>query len=162
MKKIAGLVDRISQFLRIIAGILLVFIMSITCLDVIGNFFGHPILGVEELVSILASITMAFVLPIAHKKKAHIGIDILYRRMGQTFKTFDDIFVSLISGALFLAATVQCFKYANDLKRVGEVTSTLQIPKYILLYGVSMGCGVLFLVILCEIGEFIDSYVRKK
>ncbi len=86
MNKFITFVDKISSFLRIVAGVLLVFIMSITCADVIGNFFGHPILGVEELVSVLASITIAFVLPIAHKNKAHIGIDILYRRMGPGFK----------------------------------------------------------------------------
>ncbi len=154
--------NTICVFLRAVAGFFLVFIMSITCIDVVGNFFGHPILGVEELVSIVASITIAFVLPIAHKKKAHIGIDIMYRRMGTTFKMWDDLVVSILSGFLFFLATIECFNYAEELRNVGEVTSTLQIPKYIVLYGVSVGCFVLFLVIAVEVMSDLVRIVEKR
>jgi TRAP-type C4-dicarboxylate transport system permease small subunit len=150
MKYLIFFVEVTSSILQRVAGALLVFIMLLTCVDVVGNGFGHPILGVEEIISIMAAIMVAFVLPVAHKKKAHIGIDILYRRLSNRFRKWDDILVCFLSGVLFFLAGWQCFDYAKELKAAGEVTSTLQIPVYILLYGVSFGCWVLFFTIFVE------------
>lgn len=159
MKNIINFIDHVEKILSVLAGGLLVFIMMLTCIDVIGNAFGHPILGVEELTSVCAAITIAFVLPLAHKNRAHIGIDILYRRMGKDFKRFDDIFVTILNTVLFFLLSWQSYKYAMELKEVGEVTSTLEIPKYLILYGVFLGCSVVFLVCLKEVFFLLQ---RKK
>ncbi len=159
MKYFISLVNNLSRILQIIAGVILVGIMVITCMDVVGNAFGHPILGVEELVSIMAAITMAFVLPAAHKNRVHIGIDILYSRLGEKFKKLDDLFVCILSGILFFLASWKSLEYAHQLKQAGEVTSTLQIPVYWMLYGVSLGCIVLFFVI---VAEFIGLISKRK
>ncbi len=141
----------IQRLLLIIAGILLVGMMVLTSADVVGNSFSHPILGVEEMVSVMAAITIAFVLPTAHKKRAHIAIDILYRRLSPPLQKINDLLVSSLSAILFFLASKECFSYAAELKKAGEVSSTLQIPLYIILYCISLGCIVVFAIILLEV-----------
>ncbi len=157
MRKVVDIIDLLVNVLSIIAGICLIFIMLITCIDVLGNAFGHPLLGVEELTSVGAAITIAFVLPLAHKNRAHIGIDFLYKRMGTKFKKIDDIIVSILNSILFFSISWQSYKYAIALKNAGEVTATLQIPKYFFLYGVFLGCSVVFLLCLKEFLTIIRS-----
>lgn len=157
MKKITDIIELLVTILSVVAGVLLVLIMIITSIDVLGNAFGHPILGVEELTSVGAAITIAFVLPLAHKNRAHIGIDILYRRMGKGFKKFDDIFVAILNSILFFFISWQSYNYAIELKNAGEVTATLEIPKYLFLYGVFLGCLVVFLVSLKEVITIIRT-----
>jgi len=151
MEWLEKIIYGLEKLLLGIAGVLLIGMMALTSADVVGNTFSHPILGTEELVSVMAAITIAFVLPAAHHKKAHIGIDIFYRRLSPFMKKINDLFVSILSGILFFLAFKECLSYASQLKAAGEVSSTLQIPLYIILYCISFGCLVVFGIILLEI-----------
>ena len=144
------IIFRISDLLRIVAGIMLVGSMLISCTDVAGSFFGHPLLGSEEVVGLLASLIIAFALPISHTEKAHIGVDLLYLRFPKRIKKIDDIFISLVSTFFFLVAAWESYTYGNTLREVGRVSSTLQIPLCYMVYGLSFACLILALVIFLE------------
>ncbi len=139
-----------ADVLQRLAGILLVGMMLLTCLDVVGNMFGHPILGTEELVSLMAAMLLAFVLPSAHLKKAHIGIDLLYARLTRRQRKINDLFIGSLSFFFFVLAAWQCFTYAGELKVTGEVSSTLELPLYYVLYAIAMACFILAMAILTE------------
>jgi len=124
--------------------------MLLTCLDVVGNVFGHPILGTEELVSLIAALLLAFVLPSAHLRKAHIGIDLLYARLSRRKKRANDLFIGGLSFVFFLLSSWQCFSYAGELKSTGEVSATLELPLYYVLYAISMAFFILAMAILTE------------
>jgi TRAP-type C4-dicarboxylate transport system permease small subunit len=139
-----------SDALQRIAGVLLVGMMLLTCLDVVGNLFGHPILGTEELVSLIAALLLAFVLPSAHLRKAHIGIDLLYARLSTRQRKVNDLFIGGLSFVFFLVASWQCFTYAGELKATGEVSATLELPLYFVLFAISMAFFILAMAILTE------------
>ncbi len=160
MDWIEKIIYGLEKMLLGIAGILLIGMMSLTTADVVGNIFSHPILGTEELVSIMAAITISFVLPAAHHKKAHIGIDIFYRRLSPSMRKINDLLVAILSGILFFLAFQECFSYAHQLKEAGEVSSTLQIPLYIILYCISLGCLVVFGIIILEILALVKIGIK--
>lgn len=146
-----SLVDWMSSLLQKLAALLLVLMMLVTCADVVGNLLGKPVLGAEELVSLLAALVLAFVLPKAHLDRAHIGIELVYRSLGPATRKCNDIFVGLISLAFFLLASWQCFEYADDLRDSGEVSATLELPFYYILYAISLSTLVLALAILQDL-----------
>ena len=140
-----------SDVLKKIAGLSLIGMMLLTCADVVGSFFGYPILGVEEMVALWASILLAFSLPAAHIAKTHVGVDLLYSKFTRPMKKINDIFITSVSCALFFLIGWQCYQYALELRAAGEVTMTLQFPAYLLIFGVAFALFVKSVVIFFEL-----------
>lgn len=155
---LSWIIQRLVVLLQRLAGILLLGMMFITCSDVVGNLFAYPILGSEEIVSLLAAVLLAFSLPAAHCNRAHIGIDLLYRILSPGKRRINDLFISLISAVFFGVTAWQCFLYAQDLYKSGEVSSTLQLPIYLILYAISISCFLLFLIALQELWQRWRNY----
>ena len=141
----------LSDVLKRTAGLSLLGMMLLTCADVVGSFCGYPILGVEELVALWASILLAFSLPAAHIAKTHVGVDLLYMKFSRPAKKITDIFISSVSCVLFFLIGWQCFQYALELRAAGEVTMTLQFPAYLLIFGVAFAVFVKSVVIFFEL-----------
>ena len=140
----------LSGLLKRIGGICLLGMMLLTVADVIGSLFGYPILGAEELVGLMASVLLAFALPSTQLEKGHIGVDLLYMRFSPRLKRVNDSAVSLISSVFFVLVGWQCFLYAGELRRVGEVSATLRFPAYYLIYGIAVATVILSYVIFIE------------
>jgi hypothetical protein len=64
MERLKTLVPLMSEFMGIIAGITLMFVMFLTVLDVILRYFGYPITGVYDLVALGGAIIIGFSMPI--------------------------------------------------------------------------------------------------
>jgi len=146
MKLIAWLV----QILQTIAGLFLLAMMLLTVADVVGGMFGYPILGAEEITCLMAPVLLAFGLPLSHKKGAQIGVDLLYQVFPPRLKRIDDVIISLVGAVFFFIVAWQCSSYALELKKVGEVTATIQFPSFYLIFSIAFAFFVLALVISSE------------
>ena len=136
--------------MKILSGIMLIAMMLVTCTDVVGNLFGFPVLGSEEIVSLMAALLIAFVLPAAHGEKAHIGVDILYIGLSPRVKRINNAILSVLMFVFFALMAWECLGYGNELKRIGQVSATLELPTFYVLYAVAFGCCVLTLVIAAK------------
>lgn len=149
---------KINMIMAYISDIFLVGMMLLTVADVVGNFFGHPILGAEEVVGFMASLMIAFALPISHQEKSHIGVDLLYMRMSKRGKRINNTIMSFFMALFFFIASWVSFKYAGYIKKVGTVSPTLGIPFYYIIYLIAFSFFILALNVLID---FI-SFVRGK
>ncbi|MFO7753630.1 MAG: TRAP transporter small permease [Desulfobacteraceae bacterium] len=147
---ISRVIHNVVSFFKIISGVMLILMMVVTCADVVGNMFGYPILGSEELVGIMASILLAFALPFAHREKAHIGVELLYQKFPEKAKKINDGVIELVSSVFFLLVAWQCWGYGGQLRQTGQVSAVLELPTYYILYSVSIACFLLFMVIFAE------------
>lgn len=136
--------------------------MLLTIADVIGSLFDRPVLGVEELVALWASILLAFSLPAAHTEKAHVGVDLIYVKLPRSIQKINDIVITSISCILFLLISWQCYLYAKELRASGEVSMTLQFPVYLLIFGVAFALLIKSVVIFFEIFTFTKSKQEKQ
>lgn len=155
--KFESIISRINQILKIISGISLLGIMLLTCLDVFLGLFGHPVLGAEELVSLWAALLLAFALPVTHSEKANVGVDILYVKLPAKAKRCLSIFNEAISFVLFLLISWRCYLYAVALCDCGEVSMVLELPSYILVFGISFSLLMLALTILAGLIALIKG-----
>lgn len=146
--------------MKFLSGLMLIAMMLVTCTDVVGNFFGYPVLGSEEIVSLIAALLVAFVLPAAHAGKAHIGVDILYIGLSPKIKRINNIVLSVLMVVFFGLMTWECYHYGVELKRIGQVSSTLELPTFYVLFAVAFGCTVLTLVIARKLVSLVrgDCY----
>lgn len=145
------MINALSSIMKKVAGVMLVAMMLVTCCDVGGNLFGHPVLGSEEMVSLLAALLIAFSLPAAHQENAHIGVDLFYMKFSSKTKRINDMVLCVIRVIFFEIMAWECFKYALDLKRIGQVSAILELPTYFILFAVAFGCAVLGIVIGMEL-----------
>ncbi len=141
----------ITKLLKLISGISLMGMMILTCADVVGGFFGYPVLGAEELVSLWASMLLAFALPTAHLAGVNVGVDLLYNIFPQRLQKLADVFNSVVSCLLFLLIAWRCWLYALALQQSGEVSMILLLPAYLLVYAMSFALIVLAVAMFFEL-----------
>lgn len=131
--------------------------MVLTCFDVVGSFFGYPILGSEEVVGMMAFLLLAFALPYTEMEKGHVGVDLLHMRLSERVKRVNDSVVALLSVIFFCLVAWQCYLYASEMGRAGQVSPTLKFPTYYLIYGISLSCLALAFVIFVEFMAFFKK-----
>lgn len=148
--RIEKMVANLSEKLNWIAAAAVVFIMLLTVADVIGRVFNRPVPGTYELVSFVGALIISFALPYTSIEKGHIAVDFLMQKMPYRVRVTVNVLNALISMALFVLISWQSAVYGHNLKTSGEVSATLQLPVYPFLYGISLGCAMLALVLFIE------------
>jgi TRAP-type C4-dicarboxylate transport system permease small subunit len=171
-------IERMSRFLNGIAAISLTFLMFLTVADValrailslgrwllaqgvllsLGNLIVdhvRPIVGTYELVGLLGAVVIGFSIPLTSWLRGHIYVDFFLFRFPQKTRNAFNIATRCISIFLFLMIGWNLIKYGLDLHRAGEVTLTLQIPAYPIVFGVGICCFIQCLVL---IGDIVKIY----
>jgi len=147
----------LSDALRLIGLGCLVGMMLLTCVDVIGRKFGHPIFGSVELVGFMATMAVAFALPYTHQVKAHIGVEVLVQLLSQKTQAVIELCTHLVSLTLFSIVTWQMFLYADTLHKSGTVSMSLELPEHVIIYVVAVCFLIFSLVIVKDIAVNVQK-----
>jgi TRAP-type C4-dicarboxylate transport system permease small subunit len=150
MTRLGRWIDTIGGKFNYVACVAVVVMMLLTCADVILRLFGHPILGTYEMIGFSGAVVISFALAYTSLEHGHIAVELLVDHLPKRLQVFINGINSLIGTALFSLIAWQSFVYAGDLSESGEVSLTLQIPTYPFVYGISVGCGLLCLVLLAD------------
>jgi TRAP-type C4-dicarboxylate transport system permease small subunit len=151
MKGLLNAVQGLSRVMNAIAGSALVFLMFLTISDVILRFFKRPIVGTYELVAFSGAVVIGFSLPLTSWLRAHIFVDFLVLKFSKKVQNIFHVATRCLAMLLFIVAGWNLVIYGLDLKKSGEVSSTLQMPFYPIAFGVALSCFILCLVLLCDI-----------
>ena len=149
MKPFWRLIDRILEFMKIVGAACLVGMMLLTCADVVGRLFGHPVFGSVEIVGFMATLAVAMALPYTHKVEGHIGVEILVRLFSEKTQTKIEICTGILSLALFAIVTWRMWIYAGTMKESGEVSMNLELPEHYVIY-VAAFCLLVFAFIILQ------------
>jgi TRAP-type C4-dicarboxylate transport system permease small subunit len=155
-----GFLDKIkgiSQFLNIIAGISLTFLMLVTVLDVILRFFRTPVVGTYELVMFAGAVVIGFALPLTSWMRGHIFVDFFILRFSRTVRNIFNLTTRCLVVVLFFLIGWNLIKFGIDLQKSGEVSLTLQMPFYPVAYGLGVCCFVQCLVMMCDILKILGG-----
>ncbi len=128
---IERLTDSVSLFAANIAAMILLFLVAITCIDVVGRyFFNSPLTGTVELVEICMGAITFFSFPLMFMRHDHIIVDLIpHFRRG---------YLGWLVSIVFLIVTVyiafrlgsRVFDYAVRAFEDGDVTEYLNIPRW--------------------------------
>ena len=132
--------------------------MLLTSADVIMRLFRHPIPGTYEIVGLLGALFVSFSLAQTSMERGHIAVDFVFQRLNTPTQRILESINALISAAMFGAIAWYSILYAEDLRRVGEVSMTLQLPLYPFVYGIALGCAMLCLTLIIRgVGSYLHS-----
>jgi TRAP-type C4-dicarboxylate transport system permease small subunit len=150
LRAIAKVINRISAGLNGVSAAAIVFIMLLTCADVVMRLFDRPIPGTYELVGYFGAVIIAFALARTSVERGHISVELLVDRLPAKLRAFIEGIGSFAAAALFGVLSWQSQVYAVDLLESGEVSLTLGIPTWPFVFGLMVGCGMLSIVLLLD------------
>jgi TRAP-type C4-dicarboxylate transport system permease small subunit len=132
--------------LEIVAALGILTMMAVTCAEVILRIFRIPLKGMVDLVSVCAAISAAAATPYTTACKGHVAIEYFFHKLPWLGRVVVDTFCRTCVILLFGFLSVQCVNYGMALKARGQVTPTLQMPEFWVLYVLAASCAVVCLV----------------
>ena len=137
--------------ISVIAGISLITMMGITCTDVLLRWFGHPLPGAFDLVTILGAVTMACALPYTTAVKGHVAVEYFFQKLPKRARSVVDALNRIVGLLLFGTICVQSVRYGLDRHAAGAVSQTLQIPIFWIPFVIAACTAVVMLVMICHL-----------
>jgi C4-dicarboxylate transporter, DctQ subunit len=147
-KAVAG----ISSFFNMIASAALVLMMVLSCADIFMRYlFNHPITGTYDIVGLSGAVLAAFAMPYTMLKKGHVAVELLVQSLSRGKQLVVETFSHLLGISLFLVLVWQAIVLSRDMKAAGEVTPTLLLPFYPIVYCMALCFFFLSLAILVNL-----------
>jgi TRAP-type C4-dicarboxylate transport system permease small subunit len=145
------IVNKFAKSLNVLAGFCLFGMTALTCSDVILRFLGHPILGAYEIICFLSAGTAAFAVADTTLQRGHVAVEILIIHLSAKLQTIIYIITHILSIFLFILVTYECFLLGYNLQKYKEVSMTLKIPYFPILYGISFAALVICFILLIDL-----------
>lgn len=145
-------VAAISDLLNMVASAALVLMMVLSCADIFMRYlFSRPITGTYDIVGLSGAVLAAFSLPYTMLKKGHVAVEILIQSLSRGKQLVIETFSHLLGISLFLVLVWQAVLLSRDMKAAGEVTPTLLLPFYPIVYCMALCFFFLSLAILVNL-----------
>ncbi|MBM4330296.1 MAG: TRAP transporter small permease [Deltaproteobacteria bacterium] len=159
MNGLIGIIFRLSKWANVTAGITLTLMMLLTVTDVILRSMGKPIVGTFEIVAFAGAVVIGFSLPFTSWVRGHIYVDFFVQKFTSPIRKVFHAATRVLGIGLFLMIGWNLMIMGTDLLKSGEVSPTLQMPFYPIVYGIGVCCFVQTLVLLADIVKvFRDRY----
>jgi TRAP-type transport system small permease protein len=141
-----------SSFFNVVASAALVVMMLLTCADVFMRYlFNSPITGTYDVVGLMGAVLASFAMPYTMLKKGHVAVEILVQSLSKGMQLIIETFTHLLGISMFLVLVWQALLLSRDMKAAGEVTPTLLLPFYPILYCMAVCFFGLCLAILVNL-----------
>jgi TRAP-type C4-dicarboxylate transport system permease small subunit len=158
MKKLLNSISgRMSQWMEIAAGIVLIAVMLLIGSDIIGRIFGYPIPGTYEMVSLAGGLVLGLALPATSRAREHVSADLLLGKLTEKARYFLWMGTRLIGIGMFLLAGYGMVMMGVRLKTAGEVTAVLALPFYHVAYAIGGAFSIQALVLLSQMYESMHA-----
>jgi len=131
--RLNGIAGRIADICLMLACLVLLWLVGLTCVDVIGRyFFRAPVVGATELVQISMAGTIFFSLPAMFLRDDQVVVDLFsFVRKGWFGWAVSLIFSLVTVVAVFIVAD-RVFDYAVRAREDGDKTISLHIRRYLI------------------------------
>jgi len=141
----------LAQKLGIVAAAAIFFMMALTCADVFLRLFRMPIPGTYEIVSFMGAVAVSFAVAHTSVEKGHVAVDLVVQLFPERAKAVIEGIIAGFGIILFALIAWQSVIYGLDCQRSGEVSLTLQMPFYPIIYGVALGAVIECLVLIVDL-----------
>jgi TRAP-type C4-dicarboxylate transport system permease small subunit len=135
-----GWFDRlVTPFFGLIAALLLLCLMAVTCVDVIGRYvLGAPLYGAFEITEMLLASLIFAGLPLVTLRNDHITVDLLDAFIPDWLFRIQHVVICLICFAATAYLAWRLGVHAVAMDRAGETTAQLKFKLAYLTYAMSL------------------------
>lgn len=161
MGRMERILNSISRWLNWIACGVLVAMMVLECGDVIGRTFRRPIVGSYDLVCLLSVVLIACSLSYTHVLRRHICVDLLTMRLSPSARAIVSCVTTALGIVFFVLLSWQSCVLARRLWLHDEVSSTLHIPIYPMIYLIALASAIMCILLLLDLLKMIKELPSK-
>ncbi|MFZ7125525.1 MAG: TRAP transporter small permease subunit [Desulfobacterales bacterium] len=161
MNAVWKFIQLISDKMRLVGAAMLVAMTLLTCTDVAGRLFKHPVFGTIELISLMGALAVAMALPDTHAFKGHIGVEVIVNKFSRRTRAVIEFFTGLLSLILFSIVTWKMLEYSVKMRESGEVSMNLGLPEYMIIFVVGIGFVVFSLIIVKDLADTFNKLRGK-
>jgi TRAP-type C4-dicarboxylate transport system permease small subunit len=154
------LIERLSWIFNQVAIWSLLGMTVLTCADVIGRLFRRPIIGTYEIVGFLGAAVAAFAVARTTLERGHVAVEVVVAKLSSRTQKVIYVITQILSIFLFVVLAWESVRYGNDLRTSGEVSMTLQIPFFTVVYGIAFSAGLVCLVLVADTLRVIWSEAK--
>ena len=155
MEGLLRFIFQICKWTNVIAGITLTLMMLITVVDVTLRPMGKAIVGIFELVAFAGAIVIGFSVPFTSFVRGHIYVDFFVQKLSLPARKGVHTTTRCLGMGLFLMIGWNLILMGTDLLKSGEVSPTLQMPFYPIVYGIGVSC---FIQVLVLVGDIVKIF----
>jgi TRAP-type C4-dicarboxylate transport system permease small subunit len=141
----------LARKVGIIAAATIFFMMALTCADVFLRLFRMPIPGTYEIVSFMGAVAVSFAVARTSAEKGHVAVSLVVQLLPKRAQAVIESIIASFGIILFAFIAWQSVIYALGCQRSGEVSLTLQMPFYPIIYGVAFGAVIECLVLVVDL-----------
>lgn len=158
-------IDKLNQLINNLLGWLAGASLLVMVLLVVGNAVSRvvyvPFVGATEVVGWLSAITTAFALGFTQLQKGYVEIDALMERFPKRIQHFVKFLMDLISLSFFTMVSVKMLEYGAVVAKNGNLSETMGIPYYHLIYLVAVGFIGLSVALFVDLLRQLAGGVEK-
>ena len=149
MKKTEKFIRLIIEASGIVGVVILLAMMMMTVADVIMRyFFRRPIIGSEEISTLLMVCVVFLGIAWCALKDGHISVDIITGKLSKKGRAFLNSFDNILTFALALIIAWRTFLEAVSVKKMDVNSPLLSIPRYPFIFVTAFGFLLLFFAAL--------------
>lgn len=139
----SAIVGQVPKFLAIGAGIcLIVMVGAITSGVIMRYVVGNPLLGINEIVQIIAVALAMLALPYTTSTGAHVRVDLFDKILGRWGRFVGDVGSRTLSVIALVLLCSRAWKKAAEAIEFGDVTNMLELPIWPVYGAVIVGMGL--------------------
>lgn len=151
----------VSIYSSWIAGICLIAMLIITCLEVVGRYLGHPIQGSFEVVGQLLVPVTWFAIADTQSHRGHIDIDVLFKLFPKRAQTIIEVINYSLCTGLFLLATWQCIVLGISFWKAHLITETIGLVLAPFVFTVALGCFIMCVLLVVQLSDTLNFLIRR-
>lgn len=145
-------VAQVPVVLAVGAGLCLFTMVAVVSIGVILRYvFGAPLLGVNEIVQLIAVALAMLALPYCTSTGTHVQVDLFDRLLGRWGRLFGDLLSRSLSVIALWFVCGQAWRKAAEAIEFGDVTNMLELPLWPFYGAILLGMGLCALVYVAEI-----------
>jgi TRAP-type C4-dicarboxylate transport system permease small subunit len=124
--------------------------MLLAVANMILRPFRMPIQGTYAMMGLGGALMVILAAGASQQSRIHIAVDILFMHFPKKLKWILGTLSDVASGAFFCLAAWQMVKYGMRLSASGEISETLGVAVYPVVYVVGLGLGGMGATLFCQ------------
>ena len=129
LRRVVRATDLLIDLAALSGALGLLVALAVTAIDVVGRVFNAPLYGARDIVSMAALFVVFGGMALAHRKGAHVAVDLLESKFSDRVNHVLTIVAHLLGAVIFLLIAWQLW-IAVDLARMLRMsTNILYLPR---------------------------------
>lgn len=145
--KLAGIVHGINRIFLFLGALVLCAMMGLAVSNMVMGFAGTPIKGAYEASGLLGAMAACLALGPTQQVRGHIAVNVLERLIPERLRKAAELVSQFLLLAFCLLIIHQLIKLGLSLRFFKELTETMRIPYYPLVFLVAAGFVSLLLTL---------------